>query len=118
MNIQLPVVISDITGKSGRAIIQHILAGERDAVKLAALADSRIRASQEDIQKALTGFWHKQHLFTLKQSWEMYEFHQQQIAECDAQMDALLAQKVAQTGQRELVYSPQKKSADKKMHQK
>jgi len=109
MNIQLPVVLSDITGKSGKAIIQSILKGERDAKTLANLADYRVRADKATIEKALTGYWHPQHLFTLQQNWEMYQFHQAQVANCDAKVEALLNQKVAQTNQRELVYQPQKK---------
>ena len=57
MNIQLPVVISDVTGKSGSQIIEAILQGERDACRLASLADSRIRADKSTLIKSLTGFW-------------------------------------------------------------
>lgn len=42
MNIQLPIVLSDITGKSGTAIIESILKGERDAETLSNLADYRV----------------------------------------------------------------------------
>ncbi len=109
MNIQLPVVLSDITGKSGTLIIQHILKGERDPKVLATLADYRVKADKTTIEKALTGYWHEQHLFTLKQNWEMYQFYKKQIDNCDAKVEALLAQKVKQTNQRELVYEPEKK---------
>lgn len=119
MNLQLPIVLSDITGKSGQAIIKSILKGERNAKKLANLADPRVKASKEEIQKALTGFWHEQHLFTLQQSWDMYQFHQKQIKECDEKIEALLHEKVIKTGQIDLVYekSPQaKKKREVKMH--
>jgi len=114
MNIQLPIVLSDIMGKSGQKIIQAILNGERDGEKLASLADSRVKADKATIIKALTGFWQQKHLFELKQHWQMHQFHQQQIAECDQQLDELLRQQVEQTRQAELVYEPQKKSIDKK----
>jgi len=55
MNIHLPTVLSDITGQSGTAIIEHILKGETDAKTLSALADPRVKASKETIEKALTG---------------------------------------------------------------
>ena len=90
MNIQLPVVLSDITGKSGKAIIQAILNGQRNARQLAQLADPRVKASKSDIAKALTGHWHEQQLFTLRQHWEQYHFYQRQIAECDEQIETLL----------------------------
>lgn len=109
MNIQLPVVLTDITGKSGQAIIGAILNGQRDPKSLAALADYRVKASQEEIIKALTGQWHKQQLFTLRQAWELYHFYEKQIRECDTQIDLLFKEKTKQTGQRELVYAPSKK---------
>jgi transposase len=46
MNVQLPQVLSDVTGASGLAIIDAILKGERDPVKLASLVDRRVRASR------------------------------------------------------------------------
>jgi transposase len=110
MNIHLPVVLSDITGKSGQDIIGAILKGERDGRKMAHLADPRVKADTETIAKALTGKWQPQHLFELRQGWDMYQFHQKQIAECDACMEKLLQEKVEQTGQAELVYGPEKKS--------
>ena len=116
MNIQLPVVLTDIMGKSGQAIITAILNGERDGHRLSQLADRRVKASRQEIARALTGQWHTQQLFTLRQSWEMYHFYQQQIVQCDAKIDALLKAKTEQTGQRELVYEPQKKRLDTKMH--
>src|SRR5262245_40408399 len=44
-NIKLDSVISDVMGKSGRAMIKALIAGERDAAKLARLADPRLKAS-------------------------------------------------------------------------
>lgn len=109
MNLQLPVVLTDITGKSGQAIIQAILNGERDGHKLAALADGRVRASKEKIAKALNGQWHKQQLFVLQQSWDHYHFYQKQIKVCDQQIEQQLLARSEQTGQHELVYEPVKK---------
>jgi transposase len=63
MNVQLHHVLSDVTGVSGQAIIQAILEGERDPVKLAAMVDRRVRASQGNIQKALVGDYRTEHLF-------------------------------------------------------
>lgn len=45
MNLQLHHVISDITGMTGLAIIDAILAGERDATKLASLRNRRVHAT-------------------------------------------------------------------------
>ena len=109
MNIQLPVVLSDITGKSGKAIIQAILNGQRNARQLAQLADPRVKASKSDIAKALTGHWHEQQLFTLRQHWEQYHFYQRQIAECDEQIETLLQAQTERQIQNDLAYEPQKK---------
>jgi transposase len=66
MNIKLHTVISDITGLSGRRIIEAILGGNYDANYLSSLVDPRIKASKEEIIKSLTGYWRKEYLFELK----------------------------------------------------
>src|SRR5436305_1430425 len=48
MNVQIANVISDISGVTGMGMLDAILAGERDQYKLAALADPRMQASEED----------------------------------------------------------------------
>src|SRR5215468_464697 len=47
-NIKLDSVLADVLGKSGRAIIEALIAGETNPAKLASLADRRIKASAED----------------------------------------------------------------------
>jgi transposase len=64
MNLQIHHVISEITGLTGLAIADAILAGERDPAVLAKLRDHRIRASEEIVQKSLVGNWKQEHLFT------------------------------------------------------
>lgn len=72
MNVQLVQVLSDVTGVSGLAIIEAILQGERDPVRLAGLVDKRVRAQRSTIAKALQGDYRTEHLFVLKQAWEQY----------------------------------------------
>src|SRR6267378_3549698 len=55
MNLQLHHVISDITGVTGLAIIEAILAGERNPQTLAKLRDGRIKATESTIAKSLVG---------------------------------------------------------------
>lgn len=86
MNVQLQHVISDLTGVTGQAILQAILAGERDPQKLAALKDHRIKASRDVIAKSLHGDWRAEHLFTLRQTRVLWQQHQTLITECDAQI--------------------------------
>ena len=90
MNVQLANVISDISGLTGLAIIQAILAGERDRYKLADLANFRIQASREEIARSLEGNWRKELLFILQQELNLYQTYQQQIAECDTALAAHL----------------------------
>lgn len=86
MNIQLPQVLSDITGETGMAIVRAIVAGERDGVKLAQLRDPRCKSSEETLAKALTGDWREEYLFALKQSLELYDFYTTQVTNCDTQI--------------------------------
>ena len=121
MNIRLDNVLSDVGGKSGRAIIEAIIKGERDAEILADKMDYRVRKSREEIIKALTGDWRDNYVFELKQSYELYQFLRKQIAECDAAIEQIL-QKVVdnlpQEQQNEVHnFEPVKKNASTKMHQ-
>lgn len=116
-NIHLSVVLTDITGKSGKAIIEAILQGERDGNKLAALADRRVKATKEEIAKALTGHWKEQHLFELQQSWQMYNFYHTQVRECDERIEALLQEEVQKQHVEDLAYEPKKKSNELRMTQ-
>jgi transposase len=87
MNLQLHHVISDITGMTGLAIIDAILAGERDATTLAALRNWRVHATADTITKALVGDYRPEHVFTLRQSLGAYRYYQQLMAECDMEIE-------------------------------
>jgi len=93
MNIQLANVLSDLSGVTGQAIIKAILAGERNAHKLAEFRDPRVRASKEQIAQSLEGNWQLDLLFVLKQEQDGYEFCQKQMAECDRQLNQYLEQR-------------------------
>jgi transposase len=86
MNLQIHHVLSDITGVTGLAILDAILAGERDPQVLAGHRDRRIKASSETIAKALVGDYRSEHLFTLRQSLAAYRHYQQLIGACDAEV--------------------------------
>ena len=90
MNIQLTEVLTDVMGLSGQAIIRAIVAGERDPKVLARHRNSRVKASAEQITKALTGNWREEHLFVLGQSLAMYDDIARYLGECDAKLHALL----------------------------
>ncbi len=90
MNIKLSTVLSDITGTTGMAILQAILNGERDPVKLAQLRNPRCKNSEETIAKSLEGHWRADHLFELRQAVDLYHFYGQKLAECDQQIEQAL----------------------------
>ena len=92
MNIQVANVLSDVSGVTGQAIIQAILADERDPQKLAAFRDPRVQASEKEIAQSLEGNWQEDLLFVLKQEQAGYEFCQKQMAECDRQLEQYLRQ--------------------------
>jgi len=86
MNLQLANVISDLSGLTGQRIVRAIIAGERDAQRLAGFRDPRVKASQEEIAKSLEGNWRPELIFLLQQEMAMYDTYQQRIAECDQQL--------------------------------
>ena len=90
MNVKLQHVISDIVGKTGMEIIEAIVAGQRDPVKLAQLRDPRIKADEAAIAKSLQGHWREEHIFELTQALELYQVYQGKIAECDREIEAQL----------------------------
>ena len=92
MNLHLHHVLSDISGLSGMAILDAILAGERDPRKLASLAHYRVQKSQAQIEAALTGDYRPELLFVLGQALQNYRQIQQQLAECDLRIEKQLAQ--------------------------
>src|SRR5713101_4104541 len=92
MNVRLQHVLSDLSGTSGLAIVDALLAGERDPARLAKLRDPRVKASEETVAKALVGDWRAEHLFTLRQAREAYRYCQTQIREYDAEIEQRLAQ--------------------------
>ncbi len=65
-NIKLDCVLSDVMGKSGRAMIAALIAGETNPEKLASLADRRVKASPKELREALRGRVTDHHRFLLR----------------------------------------------------
>ena len=96
MNLQLPLVVSDITGVTGLRILRDIVAGQRDPQVLAQHRNYRCHASVAEIADALTGNYRPEHLFVLQQNLELFDIYQQQIAACDEAIEAHLHTLTAQ----------------------
>lgn len=61
-----------------------------------AFRDRRCQHDAETIAKALHGHYREEHLFALRQSVELFEHYQRQIAACDAAIERRLQQLNAQ----------------------
>jgi hypothetical protein len=72
--------------------VDAILAGQRDGAELAKLRDPHIKADADTIRKSLEGNWRPEHLFTLGQSRDLYRIYQQQIVNCDLEIEKMLQQ--------------------------
>jgi transposase len=92
MNLQLPSVVSDITGETGLRIIRAIVAGTHDPAVLATHRNWRCRATPAEIQAALTGHYRPELVFALQQNLELYDACQRQINACDQAIEAHVRQ--------------------------
>jgi transposase len=116
MNIRLDVAVSDTMGKSGMTIINAIINGERNALRLAELCDKNVKKPKEEIAHALNGFYQQDYLFQLKQLVHTYEFLQQQILEVDHELNTMLETHLKSSNKNNLPFEQNKK--DKKRIQK
>lgn len=90
MNLQLHLVISDISGVTGLRILRDIVTGATDPALLARHRDFRCSASEDEIRAALTGHYKPEHLFGLKQNLELHDVYQVQLAACDRAIEEQL----------------------------
>lgn len=95
MNLRLEVALNDVTGKSGRAIIEAILSGERNPKTLAGLADYRVKKSKEEIALSLEGNWHEGYLFVLRQHYDEYIQNLDRIQACENEIEKILKENLA-----------------------
>jgi len=92
MNVRVHRAVSDVDGATGMAILRAIVAGERDARKLAQLRDRRCRKTEEQIAEQLSGHWREDHLFSLQQALQMYDAIEQRMADYDREILRLIDQ--------------------------
>jgi len=95
MNVQLSLVVADITGATGMRILRDIVAGRTDPEGLAQHRDRRCHASAAEIAAALTGNYRPEHVLVLRQHLALYDAYQEQITACDAAIQAHLDQLTA-----------------------
>jgi transposase len=90
-NIKIDAELSDILGKSGRAMLEAMIAGESDPVRLAALAPRNVKASQGELEQALRGRVTAHHRFLLKLHLRQVDALDGAIVTIDGEVEAKLA---------------------------
>jgi transposase len=90
-NLKLGGVLTDLTGKSGRAILAALLAGQTDPAALADLAEGRLRAKRAALEEALVGGLTDHHRLLLGQHLAHIDFLDAQIAQVEAALADHLA---------------------------
>jgi transposase len=83
-NIKLTGVVTDILGKSGRAVLDALVAGETDPDKLVELTQGRLKAPREKLVEALRGSVRDHHRFLIKLHLDQIDALNQAIRELEA----------------------------------
>jgi transposase len=91
LNLRLDVVVNDICGLTGLAIIEAICKGETQPEKLAELRHGNCRKSEAEIAKALETNGRMDYLFALQQELDMYKIIQAKITACDVEIEKMLS---------------------------
>jgi transposase len=85
-NIKLASVATDILGKSGRDILQALVAGAEDTAALAQLAQGRLREKIPELEQALAGRVDAHHRFMLTEHLAHIDFLETAIARVSAEI--------------------------------
>ena len=101
MNVQVHRAVSDLTGRTGMAIVRAIVSGERDPGQLAGLRDARCGHTAEQFAEYLTGNWREEHLFNLESSLKLYDGVQEQIGAYERKLQQELQQQAGPDRQEE-----------------
>src|SRR5213593_5206980 len=83
--IKLTSVASRVLTQSGRAMIEALIAGERDAARLAALAKGKLRPKIPALTEALTGHFGSHHAVAARRILAHLDFLQETIADLTQQ---------------------------------
>lgn len=94
LNLRLDVVVNDVTGLTGLAIIKAICEGEKNPEQLASLRHGNCKKSKEELVKALQTNGRNDYLFALKYEYNMYLSIQSAISECDKEIEMLLRKQI------------------------
>jgi transposase len=90
-NLKLGAVASDVLGKSGRDMLEAILAGEGDPSTLAELARGRLRAKLPLLRQALDGRIQPVQRLVLRHLLDQIDFLEGQVAQVTVEIEEQLA---------------------------
>jgi transposase len=85
--IKISAVLSDLHGVTGRAVMDALIAGQRDPHSLARLAKSRARKKTGQLEEALRGFFTDHHATILQMMLDNSDRLTAQIAALDAKIE-------------------------------
>jgi len=108
-NLKLTSVLTDITGVSGRAILQQLLDGVQDKAALADLAKGRLRTKRAALEQALEGQLSAHHCFLLRQHLAQLDFLDGQIAALTTQIVLQLEQVAAPVAEGTTPVNPERR---------
>lgn len=89
-NLKLASVASDVLGKSGREMLDALIAGQRDSNALAELARGRLRAKLPELRLALDGRLQPHQSFLLQQILAHIDFLDQSIEQIEGEIQQRL----------------------------
>jgi transposase len=85
--IKLSSVATDIMGVSGRAMLEALVAGQRDPAKLADLSVRRLRSKIPALTEALTGRFTSHHAFLVRLHLDLIDRHTEAIEQLTARIE-------------------------------
>jgi transposase len=88
--IKLSSIATDITGVSGRAMLQALIEGQNNPAVLADLARKGMRRKIPALTEALTGRFNDHHAFMARLFLNRIDAHSKDIAALDARIDELM----------------------------
>jgi len=88
--IKLSSVATDIFGVSGRAMIEALIAGERDAGRMADLARRRMRVKIPQLTEALVGRFTEHHAFLARVHLDLIDQHTAVITQLTERIEVMM----------------------------
>jgi len=90
-NIKIGTVITDLMGKTGRAILQALSAGHDDPAQLVACAEGLLRKKQAALREATEGYWRPHYALLLQQHLALIDTLDGHITTLDTRIEAAMA---------------------------